>query len=249
MKNLKKLILIAVFSASLLCLGSMQQVNAIPILKISDGVDTVVVEDGSGLDNVAGTDGVVGYVGSIGGFNFNNFIGFTKPIYGTEVEPRMHLNTVVSSFESFNGSGGLTNDTITIMFTETDFTASGPNLNIHTLFGGVAANNIELSLYLDENNTEFGMSTLVDTSGILGAGSFSDTLLEGITIDPLSSYSLTLVAEITHTGIGSEVTSFDLEMYAAPEPSTILLMGIGFVGLAGGAARRKWKKKSVVDEK
>ncbi len=248
MKNLKKLILIAVFSASLLCLGSMQA-NAIPILKISDGVDTVVVEDGSGLDNQAGTDGVVGYDGSIGGFNFNNFIGFTKPIYGTELKPRMHLNTVVSSFEFFNGSGGLTNDTITVMFTETDFVASGPNLNIHTLFGGVAANNMELSLYLDENNTAFGMSTLVDTSGAIESGAFSDTLLEGITIDPLSSYSLTLVAEITHTGIGAEVTSFDLEMYASPEPSTILLMGIGFVGLAGGAARRKLKKKSVGDEK
>jgi len=30
-----------------------------------------------------------------------------------------------------------------------------------------------------------------------------------------------------------------------PEPATVALLGIGLAGLAGGAARRKWKKKAV----
>ena len=37
----------------------------------------------------------------------------------------------------------------------------------------------------------------------------------------------------------------EIDVDPIPEPTTIAILGIGLAGLAGGAARRKWKKKAV----
>ena len=60
--------------------------------------------------------------------------------------------------------------------------------------------------------------------------------------------SLEFLATGTSDGKGGYLddVSLELEAVPTPEPTTLLLMGIGIVGLIGGAARKKLTKNAVV---
>jgi len=194
---------------------------AIPILTLSDGSNSVTIQDNSTNDS-SGLAGVVVYNGAVGtNFIVNVTTGLTKPIIGSSTYPELDLNSVnVSS----SGQG-----TLTISWTDTDFNLPDSLTGFVSKIGGTTAGTVDLWTYLDEGNSEFGEGTLLSHLGSFDSAAFSGS--DVATINPVDPFSLTLVAEINHSGAG-QVSSFDAGISPVPEPATMLLLGVGLCGLA-----------------
>ncbi|MFQ5466709.1 MAG: hypothetical protein ACE5DS_01105 [Kiloniellaceae bacterium] len=191
-------------------------------LQLSSGADTVNLTDTDG-------DGVLNFTGPVGIFNFNMAVGLSKPAIGSAGSPQLHLTSVAVS--------GVGNGTLTVMLSEIDFGTAASVLKFLTGFGGVTQGDVTLMAFVDTGNTSFGtgatatkIADLVAVPGI--GGSYGDGTSAIVPVD--SSYSITLVATITHNATissgGSATTSLDTTI-SVIEPRTLMLFGMGLLGL------------------
>ena len=206
-----------------IALGLSGAAQAVPTMKISDGITTLTIADGSGSDS-NGAAGLVTWIGTIGVWTINVNTGVTKPAYGDAENPYMDLNFV-------NGSSSSAG-TLTIWFSETDFTKNG---TAFAVIGGTAAGMVSYETYYDSANALFGNSGAL-TNQSFGPGGFTGAATGGPVMDP-NVYSLTQKITITHGQQG--VSSGDAELTVPDSGSTIALLGAALATLGLISRRRK----------
>lgn len=206
-----------------IALGVSGAAYAVPTLKLVTSDATITVSD-FGANDVNGAAGAVTYVGAVGSnWTINVDTGITKPAMGSPNNPYMDL-----AFQNLSAGAG----TITLYFSETDFTLLGSALaNI----GGTTGGTVTYQTYWSASNTLFALDNLLTNQGPFTAGAFSGTQAAGIVTG--APYSLTQVITITHTGQAN--TTGDAELRVPDSGSTIALLGAALAAMGLISRRRK----------
>jgi hypothetical protein len=252
MKKMAKLTLIAILGITLLCAGGVKKAEALGILVLDDlafaGFDVIVADNtasgvlvsvpggGTATTTVADLNPTVGstfFAGFIGAFGFSTASGISDHVFGNG-RIRMHGATDIST------GGG----TLDFWYTDSGFLTPSSVPGVVDTNAVNTDGTVATSSWIDPGNFLFGTTGTafaLPTNGPLGPGAFVDT--SSLSFDPglAAPFSLTKNVTIVHTAAG-QVSSFNNNLVATPEPGTIALLGIGLAGLVGVGVRRKMKK-------
>ena len=227
--DLKRLVAGAASAATLAL--SASAALAIPQLQLSDGTSTVTVTD-QGVGDLDGLAGAIVFSGQVGSYFINVTTGVTKPVLGSAEEPSLDLNSI-----NVSGPGG---GVLTIRFTETDYLSNSGTADIFSAIGGVTSGTMQYQTFASTTNDPFQQDLLVSDSGYLN-GPFVFSALSTIAIS--GTYSLTAVATITHSGSGTQNSSFNA-VVELPEPFLAPPLVLGSLLLGSTFIMRRRKQRA-----
>jgi len=208
-------------AAATLALGLPRAAHATLTLQLDAGGPPVTVVDG-GAGDLNPTGGSILFLGTVGPFQVIATVT-SKPIIGSSSAAVLDLSAVIT---------GTAGGTLSLSASDTSFSLpSSPVEEFISDLGGVTNGTLTAQQCADLTNVLFGCSLANNPQGPFGPGPFANEQI--VSFDYLGSpFSITENVSVTQSS-GGQITSFNLQSTVdAPEPTMLLLLGVGFGGVA-----------------